>query len=356
MQGYSSNRIEGAALAAILAVSTAIGGVATAAAADDVQTYTDMAALEAAAKAEGTLNIYTAPEYDFLVTGFKQAYPWATVNFTGLEPPETAAKMQAEIGANVNTLDISNLKLPQIQKFVAQGVLARVVVPNDAQVPKELKDPDGYTHPETSSYTALVYNTDLVKDPPKHLADLTDPKWQGKFAIDNPAGGSTGSQVLAMERKSLGDEKWQAWLKGIAANQPNITKSSSASFDAVLRGDSAVCACGYHDYTARDPNAPLGAVFYDQDGDGIITALAVAVQMKNAPHPHMAALWLNWMESPQGGQPGFVKSGRSPVVDFPGNTAALPASTKVAPVWEVLGDYFKNPDSFNKTMGSILGH
>jgi ABC-type Fe3+ transport system substrate-binding protein len=159
-----------------------------------------------------------------------------------------------------------------------------------------------------------------------------------------------------MERKAMGDEKWQAWLKGIADNQPNITKSSSASFDAVLRGDSAVCACGYHDFTDRDPNAPLGAVFYDQDGVGVITALAVAVVMKKAPHPHMAALFLNWMESPQGGQPGFVKSGRAPVVDFPGNTVQLPAGTKVAPVWEVLGDYFKDPDSYNKVMGSILGH
>jgi ABC-type Fe3+ transport system substrate-binding protein len=330
MQDYSSKRMEFraglAAFAVIVAASTSIGGIAPATAADDVQTYTDLAALEAAAKGEGTLNIYTAPEYDFLITDFKKAYPWATVNFTGLEPPELAAKMQAELGANVNNVDIANLKLPQIQQFISQGALARVVVPNDALVPKELKDPEEYTHPETSSYTALVYNTDLVKDPPTHLTDLTDPKWQGKFAIDSPTGGSTGSQVLAMERKILGDDKWQAWLKGIADNQPNITKSSSASFDAVLRGD------------------------------GVITALAVAVVPKNAPHPHMAALWLNWMESAQGGQPGFAKSGRAPVVDFPGNTVTLPAGTKVASVWAVLGDYFRDPDSYNKVMGSILGH
>jgi ABC-type glycerol-3-phosphate transport system substrate-binding protein len=98
------------ALAIVIAAS-AIGGLSPAAAADDVQTYTDLAALEAAAKEEGTLNIYTAPEYDFLITGFKEAYPWATVNFTGLEPPETAAKVTAELGAGVNNVDIANLKL-----------------------------------------------------------------------------------------------------------------------------------------------------------------------------------------------------------------------------------------------------
>jgi ABC-type Fe3+ transport system substrate-binding protein len=340
------------ALAIVLAAS-AVGGISPAAA-DDVQTYTDLAALEAAAKQEGTLNIYTAPEYDFLVTGFKKAYPWATVNFTGLEPPETQAKVMAELGAGVNNVDIANLKLPQIQQFIAKDALARIVVPNDALVPNELKDPDGYTHPETSSHTALVYNTDLIKEPPSHLADLTDPKWRGEFAIDSPTGGSTGSQVLASQRAVMGDEGWKKWLQGIADNQPNITKSSSSSFDAVLRGDSAVCACAYHDYNDRDPNAPLGAAFYDQDGQGVITALAVAVAMKAAPHPHMAALWLNWMESPDGGQPGFAASGRAPVVDFPGNKAGVPAGTKVAPVWKVLGDYFKSPDSYNSVIGGIL--
>jgi ABC-type Fe3+ transport system substrate-binding protein len=341
------------ALAIVIAAS-AIGGLLPAAAADDVQTYTDLAALEAAAKEEGTLNIYTAPEYDFLITGFKEAYPWATVNFTGLEPPETAAKVTAELGAGVNNVDIANLKLPQIQQFIAKDALARIVVPNDALVPDELKDPDGYTHPETSSHTALVYNTDLVKEPPAGLAELTDPKWSGEFAIDSPTGGSTGSQVLASQRTVMGDEQWKKWLQGLADNKPNITKSSSSSFDAVLRGDSAICACGYHDFTDRDPNAPLGAVFYDQNGQGIITALAVAVAMKAAPHPHMAALWLNWMESPEGGQPGFAKSGRVPVVEFPGNTVGLPAGTKVAPVWKVLGDYFKDPDSYNAVIGGIL--
>jgi iron(III) transport system substrate-binding protein len=342
------------AMLAVIAAAPALPS--TAAAANDAQTYTDLAALEEAAKQEGTLNIYTAPEYDFLITGFKEAYPWATVNFTGLEPPETAAKLSAELGAGVHNVDIANLKLPQIQQFIAQDALSRVVVPNDSLVPNELKDPDGYTHPETSSHTALVYNTDLVKDPPANLTDLTDPAWRGKFAIDSPTGGSTGSQVLASQRTVLGDEKWKEWLKGIADNEPNITKSSSSSFDAVLRGDSYVCACGYHDYTDRDPNAPLGAVFYDQGHQGIITALAVAVVMKDAPHPHMAALWLNWMASPQGGQPGFAKSGRTPVVDFPGNTANLPAGTKVAPVWEVLGPYFKDPASYNSVISAAFGN
>lgn len=342
-----------AALAIVMAIA-APAGISAASAADDVKTYTDLAALEAAAKAEGTLNIYTAPEYDFLVTGFKKAYPWATVNFTGVEPPETAAKFTAELGAGVNNVDIVNLKLPQIQQFIAKDALARIAVPNDSLVPDELKDPDGYTHPETSSHTALVYNTDLVKEPPKTLAELADPKWKGEVAIDSPTGGSTGSQVLALARAELGDEGWKTWLKGLADNQLNITKSSSASFDAVLRGDSAVCACGYHDFTDRDPNAPLGAVFYDQEGQGIITALAVAVVPKNAPHPNMAALWLNWMEAPDGGQPGFAASGRAPVVDFPGNTVSLPAGTKVAPVWTALGSYFKDPDSYNKIISEAL--
>jgi iron(III) transport system substrate-binding protein len=347
----------GAALFAVIAAGTLLlGGLSAAAAADDVTTYTDLKALEEAAQKEGTLNIYTAPEYDFTITGFKKAYPWATVNFTGIEPPETEAKVTAELGAGVHNVDIINFKLPQLQRFVDQDALARIVVPNDSLVPDIYKDPDGYTHPETSSDTAIIYNTDVVKDPPQQIAELSDPKWKGLISFDKPTGGATGSQVLAAQRLVMGDEKWDAWLQALAKNEPNITRSSSASFDAVLRGDSGLCICAYHDYAARDPNAPLGAVLYDQQGQGVITALAVAAAMKDAPHPAMAALWLNWMEAPDGGQPGFAASGRTPVVDFPGNTAKLPDGSKEAPVWKLLGDYYRDPKSYSDAFNKYLSN
>jgi ABC-type Fe3+ transport system substrate-binding protein len=312
------------------------------------QTYTDVTALEAAAKKEGSLNLYIAPEYQpFLTKGFEAAYPWAKMVVTPQEPPQAQAKFQAELDAGIHQADVVGLKEPAVAPFAAKGALAKVVVPNDSLVNPSLKDAAGLTHPMTATETALIYNTKLVPAGPKNLLELAQPAWAGKLAVDDPLGGSTGAQVFASERKVLGDAAWGQWLAGVKANKPSLTDSGSSSFEAVLRGDRAICVCDAHDFSDAKPGSPLGIDFYNQDGAGIIVTPTIGVVPTKAPHPAMAALFLNWLESPTGGQAGFIASGRSPVVTVPGAKAVVPSTVKIAPLFDSLGAYYDDPDSFN---------
>jgi ABC-type Fe3+ transport system substrate-binding protein len=345
--------LTGVACVALALTATACGsssgGSATGGtAASANQTYTDVSALEAAAKKEGTLNLYIAPEYQpFLTKGFEAAYPWAKMVVTPQEPPQAQAKFQAELDSGIHQADIVGLKEPALSPFAAKGALAKVTVPNDSLVNASLKDSAGLSHPLTATETALVFNNKLVPSGPKDLADLAQPAWAGKLAVDDPLGGSTGAQVFAAEKKVLGDAAWQTWLAGIKANKPELTDSGSSSFEAVLRGDKAICVCDAHDFSDAKPGSPLGIDFYNQDSSGIIVTPTIAVVPAKAPHPAMAALFLNWVESPTGGQAGFIQSGRSPVVTVPGAKAVVPSTVKIAPLFDSLGDYYSDPDSYN---------
>jgi ABC-type Fe3+ transport system substrate-binding protein len=316
-----------------------------------VKTYTaaDMDQLVAAAKKEGTLNLYTASVYaDFLSKPFEAMYPWAKVNVTQLMPGDAAAKLLAEVNAGVVRGDVVDFKEGSLAPFIKAHALARISVPNDSLMQPSLKDPGGYSHPMLQTLNVLIYNTKLISSGPAKIADLTDPKWKGKLAIDSPLSAMAAGPILASERKPMGDAAWDQWLTALKNNDPSVLPSTSDTFDAVVRGDRAICFCSYQDIL-NTPNAPLAVDWTDQDGAGIVSTPGIAVVPVGAQHPAMAALWLNWMESPTGGQVGFAHSNRFPaaIKGVPGaDKVTLPPGIKVAPVAN-LTDYYADPTTYN---------
>lgn len=324
--------------------------------ASQVKTYTDLAALEDAAKKEGTLDIFLSPDFEpFLIQDFKKAYPWAKVNYTGVQPDQAAAKLSAEVNSGIHDTDVAGMYPTAVSAFSDKGQLARVIVPQDAQIVPAAQDKNNYIHAMTSTANALVYNTDKIQDPPKTLEDLADPKYSGDLVIQTPTGTGTGQQVFAMPYKSMGEAQWLQWLDGVAKNKPFFADSNSTAFAAVLRGDRAFCICNYHDYTNADKSAPLAALFWDQDSYGALSGGVGAVITAQAPHPAMAALWMNWMLSPDGGQKGMVASGRASSIQGVGGGDILPSGTKIANYYDILSDLLSRPsyyqDAYKKAFG-----
>jgi len=355
-------RLLAGAAAGVLALSTAAcgssGKAATAGKSDTsaLKTYTDVASLEAEAKKEGTVSVFMAPEFaPFLVKGFQKDYPWAKVNATGLEPPAAAAKWATELSANVHDMDVASIYITQVKQFTDKGAVAPVQLPNDSLVNPALQDSNHLFHATIEFPYVLLYNTKLVTDKPANLKELTDPKWKGKLVMDNPALGGPGGLTMAAMKADLGDQ-WEQWLKDLKANDVNLTDSSSASYDAVVRGERPLCICSYHDFIVQDAGTPVGVQFYNQDSTGVIPQAGTMEIAAKAPHPAMAALWINWVLSPTGGQAAIAGSGRTPVTqNVPGaEKVSVPNGVKVAP-FSVLAEYLKDPNSFitvyRKTFG-----
>jgi ABC-type Fe3+ transport system substrate-binding protein len=354
---HARTRIPFARSIAAATFAAAVAGTFSAASAE-VTTYSDLAALEAAAQKEGTLNLDVAPEYaPFLVSGFKEVYPWATINVRQASPGSIQAKWAAELSAGVKQVDVALIHFAAAKQFIPQGAIAQVKVPNDDLLPERLRDPDSYSHAMNQLASAIIYNNKLIDGGPATLQELTDPKWKDKLILDDPKLGSDGGYVLASMRKTLGsDDAWKAWLKGLKDNGAVITPTSGDAFQAVLRGDRPLCLCAYYDYVYNAAQgAPLGATFFNQDTSGIIVRPIVAVIAAAAQHPAMSALFVNWALSDKGGQKGMADSGRTPAVPVPGDEKVnLPDGVKAANFYEYMADYVANQKAYNEVFKEVL--
>jgi iron(III) transport system substrate-binding protein len=301
--------------------------------------------LIAGAKKEGTLNLYISSDYAAIVQGFQKAYPWAKLNVTNGGSTTLAQKWLTEAESGISQVDvgfIQPLAADQLQKL---GALSDVRVPNDSLVPKALQG-SKYTHSVNQQPIVIGYNTNIVSAPPKQLSDLANPKWKNKLIMDDPKLDSETAWVLASARKAWGDKKWNAWIAGIAANNPQLTTDAGDSYTTTLQGNKSVCICTYGDFQAQAAGTPMKAVFYSEP-NGLLEYSIVASIAAKAPDPDMAALMVNWTLSKAGGQTAFSDNARLPAVPLANAKTAMPKGITAVNVIPLISDYIDNPASYN---------
>ena len=142
---------------------------------------------------------------------------------------------------------------------------------------------------------AIIWNKTLVKDAdaPKEWADLFDPKWKGKVALNTPWRSISVQQLFAYwDKIGLKDA-----AEKMKANEVRFFEGSSGVIQAVVRGDAQV---------AHITDIPLNGML--QDGapmDSPIRSPAprppsIAGIAAKAPHPNVAKVFLNWTMSKEG--------------------------------------------------------
>lgn len=321
-----------------------------------VKDWSDVSALVKAAKSEGTLNVYVPNQYAAVMSGFMKTYPWAKINDTDLVPEAAAQKLATEVSAGIGNADAVNLYTNQVSQFSSQGQLLAFHVPNEKNIPASQADPAGQFHTWYVAPYVLLYNTKRLSGGPKDLTDLTAATWKGKLVMDNPALGGPASEVLAALKPTLSSQ-WQSWLQKLNANGPTLTDTSGTSYGDVVRGDSPLCLCAYHDFTSQASGTPVADDLYGQskNGTGVVQQALAMVVPTTAPHPAMAALWVNWLLS-AAGQEAVVAGGRSPVdTSVPGaGKVSLPAGTKVTSD-QVLASYLKDQTPYTSAYKAVFG-
>jgi len=136
----------------------------------------------------------------------------------------------------------------------------------------------------------IVYNTNSVKpdQAPRTLADLTDKRWRAKVAIANPLFGTTATHMAALY-EVLGDEKAEAWLLALKANDVRVVEGNSTVRDMVGAGEIPLGLTDTDDYFGgKLGGAPLGCVLPDQDGMGAFVIPSSVVMISGGPNPDAA--------------------------------------------------------------------
>jgi len=261
------------------------------------------AALIEAAKKEGRVLWYTTLIVNQVViplkTAFEKKYPGVTLDYARNDEGPTAIRLLNEAKAGKVQADVFDGLTVNVP-LKREGLLARIVIPNAADYPAEMKDADGAWHALLLFVFGPGYNTGLVSkaEAPKTYQDLLDPKWKGKMAWNpNSSAGAIGfvGNILL----SMGQDAGMDYLRALAKqNIVNVEASSRAILDQVIAGEYPVGLMMFNNHTvisarkgAPSDWTPLEPVPVAFDALGI---------MKDAPHPNAARLLVEFLLSEEG--------------------------------------------------------
>ena len=280
------------------------------------------AMLEAGARAEGALTIYTVgAQIDPLMEAFSAHYPWITTRVLKGGGPELVKRVTEEYKAGVYTVDAYEMDDYGIRLLQEGGVLASFRSPEMAAYGPESIGPGDSWAMMRRDLISLGFNSKVVSPDaaPHSNQDLLDPKWKGKLGISgSPTAIVTWVGALALSEgepflRKLGQQDLRIYNLGGRA-VANLVVSGEAPL--------VVNARRSHMFASKKEGA---AVEWRALGPSYASVSGVALAGK-APHPHAAMLFIDFQLSPEAqkiysGDLGYSSMRK----DMPGSDAKVEA-------------------------------
>ena len=255
------------------------------------------------AKKEGKVSLYTGLIVDQVVRpvkdAFEKEYPFIQLEFFRANAERLAQRMLAEYQAKRYEVDIisGSAAATILQRA---GLMQRFHSPPIAEYPPELKDAKGFWGSTNVYFMTLGYNTRAVKasELPKTYDDLLNPRWKGQM-MWSTSRGSGAPQFIGNILLTMGQEPGKAYLRKLKAQ--NVAKSTASArqiLDLVIAGEypMAIQIFNHHAYISKAAGAPVEWQPLEP-----VTATNNSIGLaKNAPHPHAAMLFLDFVLSKKG--------------------------------------------------------
>ncbi|HEX5020105.1 MAG TPA: extracellular solute-binding protein [Candidatus Binatia bacterium] len=253
------------------------------------------------AKKEGQLTFYTSNTW---VAGpvsqeFEKKYPFIKANVWRSDSKSLLKRLTEEHTAGRYLADVVETSPEYVTLLVRNNLLQEHFSPelaaydDDAKV-KGKSGVLAWTNREI--YISLGYNTKLISaaDAPKTLRDYLDPKWKGKMSI---AGTTTGTQWIGAVIDAMGRE----FLEKLGAQEISVQNMSGAALSGlVASGEVPLSPTIFNSniFTHKQKNAPVEWRAIDP----VIAGVGSSGMIVNAPHPHAALLFLDYLHSTLGQQ------------------------------------------------------
>lgn len=276
----------------------ALSGAIAAAAALPARAET--AALEEAARKEGSLTWYIAQvdseTAETMGRAFTQQYPGIKVTVIRTTGQVAYERLTQDLKNNAPQCDVfSTTDIAHMPALMKRNALANYTPENAAFISPAFRglEEAGYSYPSTSTLMLMIYNEQKVKpeEAPKAWTDLLDPKWKGRCAFGHPGfSGYVGVWTVAMRRLYGWD-----FFEKLAKNNPRIGRSGNDPITLLNAGE---CVVGLGplgtSLQTRDKGNPIGVVY---PSDGSVLCIGPSAVTAAAPHPNAARLFANWLMS-----------------------------------------------------------
>lgn len=268
----------------------------------------DMQTLITNAKKEGKLEAIGIPpewaDYKDILAGYSSKYVnveyQAEAEFSSAQELEVFTKSKSHAHGDIG--DVGFKFGPTAMK---QGLVTPYKHANWADIPDNLKDPNGNWCTEYYGTQAFVINTDLVKNPPTSFKDLLSGSYKNQVGIDgdprqaNDAFIAVYTAALAQSGNTDDIQPGIDFFKQLK-QKGNFT-SARSSLANMTKGEVAIgimwdyLGLGFRDSLKGKPN--LTVVI---PSDATIAGPYVSIVNKTAPHPYAARLWMEYLFSDEG--------------------------------------------------------
>lgn len=277
----------GAALAADLAGLAGLTGA---------QRETELAA---GARKEGEVSLYSSlvsKDIETLAAAFEKKYG-VKVRFWRAGSEKVLQRAVTEARAGRREVDVIETNGPELEAMSREKILAPVVPPNAKDILPAALDAN-----RAHLWTGLrlnifvqAYNTNLVKkaDLPKTYQDLLDPKWKGRLAME-----AEDVDWFAAVVSGMGEQKGLDFFRQLVANGLQLRKGHTLLAALVGSGEVPMALSLYNHNAEKimRKGAPVDW-FQLQPAYARVNGISIA---KDAPHPHAAVLFYDYMLGPEG--------------------------------------------------------
>jgi iron(III) transport system substrate-binding protein len=253
--------------------------------------------LVAGAKKEGVASwhtTFTAQDAKVITDAFEQRYG-VKVTTWRTRAEKIVQRLVTEARAGRHEADVVEMDDSEMEALRREKLLAEFFSPSFKDLPPEVLPKHRYYAPIRFNIFTLAYNTRLVKpdDVPNSYEDLLQPKWAGRLGIE-----STDVPWFASVVKAMGEEQGLRYFKKLAAMKPDMRTSHILVAELVAAGEIPLVITAYNHNveTLKRKGAP---VEWKPLPPTFGAASAVGV-MKQAPHPHAALLFADFLLSKEG--------------------------------------------------------
>ncbi len=211
---------------------------------------------------------------------------------------------------------------------IKEGLITPYIHSQWADVPSNLKDPNGYWCTEYWGTQAFIINTDLVKNPPTTFKELLSGSYKNMVGIDGDPRQATDalnavySAALAVSGSTTDIQPGIDYFAQL--KKKGNFSSARSSLANITKGEVAIAimwdylGLGFRDSLAGKPNLKVLI-----PSDGSIAGPYVSIVNKTAPDPYAARLWIEYIFS-DAGQLDYLKG-----YAHPARYQALVAANKI---------------------------
>lgn len=241
----------------------------------------------------GTIPFNQARE---LINPFRKRYPFIELKYTRGGSSSLFNRVVTEQKAGIRKADVLGFASSLHATLMQAGLVAKNMAPFRMYLRPGFKDTDGYLSSPFTYAVVIGYNTEFVapKKVPRAYENLLRPEWKGQITIDREA-----YNWLAGLLDIFGEEKGLDFARKLAALDPVLHRGHTLMTQLMAAGSVKLMAEGYHYRIQefKEKGAPVDYVLTDPTMLKDPSSIWI---VKQAPHPHAAALLVDFLFSREG--------------------------------------------------------